>query len=130
MKKNIIIVLLIFLVPLVVYYGLTKKELSSLPAVAAFGHEIIKFSSPMCFECQELEKVMDEVLPKYNDKVTLRKIDVTKRDKNVQALIKEYDVKLVPTTVFKTKDGKVTRRIEGMIQPKILENYMVELIDE
>ena len=130
MKKNIIIVLLIFLVPLIVYHGLTKKELSSLPAIAAYEYEIIKFSSPMCFECQELEKVMDEVFPKYNDKITLHKIDVTKRDKNVQELIKEYDVKLVPTTVFKTKNGKVTRRIEGAMQPKILENYMVELINE
>ena len=130
MKKNIILVLLIFLVPLLAYYSLTKNELSPLPAIAASGHEIIKFSSPMCFECQELEKVIDEVFPKYNDKITLRKIDVTKRDKNVQALIKEYDVKLVPTTVFKTKDGKVTRRIEGTMQPKILENYMVELINE
>ena len=130
MKKNIILVLLIFLVPLIAYYSLTKNELSPLPAIAAYEHEIIKFSSPMCFECQELEKVMNEVFPKYNDKVSLRKIDVTKRDKNVQALIKEYDVKLVPTTIFKTKDGKVTRRIEGTMQPKILENYMVELINE
>ena len=130
MRKNILLVLLIFLAPLAVYYGLTKKELASQPAIAAYGHEIIKFSSPMCFECQELEKVMDEVFPKYNNKVSLRKIDVTKNDENVQALIKEYDVKLVPTTVFKTRDGKVTRRIEGIIQPKILENYVVELINE
>ncbi len=129
MKKNVVWILLIFLVPLALYWGLTRQE-ASLPAVAATGHEIIKFSSPMCFECQELEKVMDEVFPKYNDKITLRKIDVTKRDKNVQALIKEYDVKLVPTTVFKRKDGKITRCIEGTMQPKILENYMVELINE
>ena len=73
---------------------------------------------------------MEEVFPKYNDKINLRKIDVTKRDKNIQALIKEYNVTLVPTTVFKNQDGRVTRRIEGSMQPKILENYMVELINE
>lgn len=128
MKKNVIVILLIFLVPLCVYFGLTRDKLPSLPAIAA-GDEIIKFSSPMCYECQELEKVFDEVFPNYDKNITLRKIDVTKKDKNVQALIKLYDVKLVPTTVFKNQDGTVTRKIEGCIQPKILENYMKELIN-
>lgn len=131
MNKNIIWILLIFLVPIAVYFGLTRdNNLAPLPAVATTGDEIIKFASPMCYECQELEKVMEEVFPKYNDKINLRKIDVTKRDKNIQALIKEYNVTLVPTTVFKNQDGRVTRRIEGSMQPKILENYMVELINE
>ena len=130
MNKNIIWISLIFLVPLAAYFGMTRDRLAPLPAIASSGDEIIKFSSPMCYECQELEKVMDEVFPKYSDKVTLRKIDVTKRDKNSQALISEYKVTLVPTTVFKNQDGKVTRRIEGAIQPKILENYVVELINE
>ncbi len=130
MNKNIIWILLIFLVPLALYFGLTREKLTTLPAVASSGDEIIKFSSPMCYECQELDKVIEEVFPKYNDKISLRKIDVTKRDKNVQALIKEYNVTLVPTTVFKNQDGKITRRIEGSMQPKILENYMVELINE
>jgi thiol-disulfide isomerase/thioredoxin len=130
MNKNVVWILVIFLVPLAVYFGLTRNKLTSLPAVATMGDEIIKFASPMCYECQELEKIMDEVFPKYNDKIALRKIDVTQRDKNTQALIKEYNVKLVPTTVFKNQDGKVTRRIEGSMQPKILENYMVELINE
>ena len=128
MKKNIIWILLIFLVPLVAYYGLSKEQ--SLPAIAGSGDEVIKFASPMCYECQELEKVIDEVMPKYNGKIALRKIDVTKRDKSVQALIKEYNVTLVPTTVFKNQDGRITRRIEGTMQPKILENYVVELINE
>ena len=130
MNKNIIWISLIFLVPLAVYFGLTRDKLEPLPAIAATGDEIIKFASPMCYECNELEKVIEEICPKYSDKVSLRKIDVTKRDKTTNALIKEYNVTLVPTTVFKNQDGKITRRIEGTMQPKILENYIVELINE
>ena len=130
MNKNFVWILLIFAIPLVAYYGLTRNKLTSLPAIATSGDEIIKFASPMCYECQELEKIIDEVFPKYSDKITLHKVDVTKKDKHIQALIKEYDVKLVPTTVFKNQDGKIIRRIEGSMQPKILENYMVELINE
>ena len=44
-------------------------------------------------------------------------------------LIKKYDVKLVPTCIFKNNDGDVVRRTEGMIQPRILENYMKEQIN-
>ena len=47
-----------------------------------------------------------------------------------RALIKSYDVKLVPTTVFKDKNGNTLRRIEGSMQPQILENYLKELINE
>lgn len=130
MNKNIIWVLIIFLLPLAIYAGLSKKEITPLPAAATTGNEVIKFSSPMCYECQELEKVFEEVYPKYNDKISLRKIDVTKRDKNCKELIKKYKVTLVPTTVFKDKNGEVIRKIEGTIQPNILDNYLSELVSE
>ncbi len=127
MRRNVIWILLIFLVPLAVYWGLTKNELATLPSVAA-GDEIIKFASPMCYECQELEKVFNKVCPKYNN-VSIRKIDVTKNDNATKALIKEYDVRLVPTTVFKNHDGTVIRKTEGSMQPEILEKYIEELIN-
>ena len=127
MNRSLVIVLLIFLVPLAIYWGLTKdKNVAVLPTVAVSGPEIIKFSSPMCYECQELEKVFAEVYPGVANKISLRKIDVTKNDKAVKQLIKEYDVKLVPTCIFKNKDGNVIRKTEGNIQPRILENYMKE----
>ncbi len=127
MNRNIIIILLIFLVPLAVYFGLTRDKLTTLPSIASEGVQVIKFSSPMCYECQELEKVFDEVFPKFEKDVTLRKIDVTQKSKDTKALIREYEVKLVPTTVFKDKDGNTTRRIEGNMQPQILENYLKEI---
>ena len=61
MNKNIVIILLIFLVPLAVYFGLTRDKLTTPPSIAAGGAEVIKFASPMCYECQELEKVFEEV---------------------------------------------------------------------
>ncbi len=127
MNKNVAIISLIFLVPLAFYWGLTRdKSMTVLPTVAVSGAEIIKFSSPMCYECQELEKVVNEVYPEFANKISLRKIDVTKDDKSTKQLIKEYDVKLVPTCIFKNEDGIVIRKTEGNIQPRILENYMKE----
>jgi len=130
MNKNIITVLLIFMVPVIAYWTLTKdKSLAVIPSIATTGPEIIKFSSPMCYECQELEKIFEEVYPNYANKITLKKIDVTDRDKNTNKLINDYNVKLVPTCVFKDKNGNVLRITEGSIQPKILENYMKEQLN-
>lgn len=130
MKKNVIAILLIFLVPLALYWGLTRdKGLATLPTIAFTGSEIIKFSSPMCYECQELDKVFKEVYPEFANKVSVTNIDVTSKDKNVKKMIKQYEVNLVPTCVFKNKEGQVVRRTEGMIQPRILENYIREQIN-
>ena len=129
MNKNIFIILAIFLVPLAVYWGLTRDKLTIPPAIATNGAEVIKFASPMCYECQELEKIFEEVYPAYSGKVSLRKINVTQQDKDTKQLIKDYQVKLVPTCIFKNAEGKVIRRTEGSMQPKILENYIKEQIN-
>lgn len=130
MNKNIIAVLLIFLIPVAAYWMVTKdKSVTVLPTSAVTGPEIIKFSSPMCYECQELEKIFEEVYPNYSNRVSLRKVDVTSQDNITRQLIREYDVNLVPTCVFKDKDGNTIRKTEGSIQPKILENYMKEQLN-
>ena len=130
MNKNLIIVLMIFLLPLGIYWGLTHdKKVAVLPTVAVSGPEIIKFSSPMCYECQELEEIFKEVYPGYANKISLRKIDVTNNDKAVKQMIKDYDVKLVPTCIFKDKNGNIIRKTEGNIQSRILENYMKEQLN-
>jgi len=130
MSKNVIIILAIFLVPLAVYFGLTRDKLTTPPSVAASsGASVIKFASPMCYECQELEKVFEEVFPSYADKVNLKKIDVTKNDSETKAMIKEHSVKLVPTTVFKDSEGNIKHRIEGSMPAQTLENYLREIIN-
>lgn len=130
MNRNLVAILLIFLVPIAVYWALTRdRGITSLPTVAFDGPQIIKFSSPMCYECQELEKVFEEVFPEYSNKVTLRRVDVMSKDKETKTLIKEYKVNLVPTCVFINQSGQVTRQTEGMIQPQTLKDYIKEQLN-
>ena len=130
MNKNFVLVLLIFLVPLAVYWSLVKsKNVGTLPSIAYSGPEIIKFTSPMCYECQELDKIFEEVYPGFANKISLRKINVTDKNKSTNELIKKYEIKLVPTCIFKNNDGNIIRKTEGNIQPRILENYMRELLN-
>ena len=130
MNKNIIVILLILFVPVIAYWALTKdKSMTALPSIAFSGPEIIKFSSPMCYECEELEKIFDDVFPQYANKVTLRKIDVTRKDRETKKLVRDYRIRLVPTCIFINNEGKITRITEGSMQPKILENYIKEQLN-
>lgn len=130
MNKNILIVLLIIFVPLVVYYAFTKDKSITTPTVAADNAQIIKFSSPMCYECQQLEKVFNEVFPQYTNKIVLKKIDVTQKNSYTKSMISKYNVNLVPTTVLLNKAGNVVSRLEGTMEPQVLENHLKELINE
>ena len=92
--------------------------------------QIIKFSSAMCRDCQEMDKIMKEVFPQYQDKISYRNIMTQERTSEINKLIKQYNVLVVPTTIFKNKDGKTLHRIEGSIEPKQLKKYMDEMINE
>lgn len=130
MNKNIFIILMIFLVPLVAYFGLTRDNMITQPTVAADGAQVIKFSSPMCYECQQLEKVFEQVYPTYQKDIALVKVDVTKKDTQTKNMIKKYNIKLVPTTIFKESNGNIKYQIEGTMETSVLDNYFRELINE
>ena len=76
-----------------------------------------------------LEKIFKEVYPEFANKVSLRNIDVTSNEKTTKKMIKDYEVKLVPTCIFKDKEGNTIRKTEGSMQPRILENYIKEQIN-
>ena len=75
--------------------------------------QIIKFSSSMCLECKEVEKIFNEIMPKYKDKISYTAIVVdSKKDMN-NKLIKKYNITLVPTVVMLDSNGKECKRFEG-----------------
>lgn len=131
--KNLVIILLIFLIPLGLYWFLTKdRTIATQQTIAGTNGmpEIIKFASPLCLECQELESVFENVYPQYASKIVLKKVDVSVRDKNTKQIMKEYNIQLVPTTIIKNSQGIVTKRFEGTTTSENLKNYIKEAINE
>ena len=131
MKKNVLIISLIFILPLVAYFTLStvktnaeQKAQDKQPCIA----KIIKFSSAMCRDCKKLAEVMDVVYPKYEHKIDLESVSVEKNDKDTLNLIRKYNITLVPTLVY-IYDGKVLKHTEGSLTSQQLENNMKALID-
>lgn len=130
MNRNIVIILAILILPICFYYYLDKSQAVSTAKAAINKPSVIKFSSDMCSECQRMEQVINRVYPKYADKITLVKVPVQKQTKDIQSLIKEYNVTLVPTLIFKKADGTTIKRVEGSMDDSTFEDYLKRLINE
>lgn len=130
--KNWIIALAILIIPMAAYFVLDKTNNSkaAFEAQASYAKPVvIKFSSPMCLDCKKLEGTINEVMPKYTDKVTYEKISTQSNDGKTSAMIKKYNVTLVPTMVFVKKDGNIYKRTEGYMTSNELEKIIKGLIN-
>ena len=78
----------------------------------------------MCGECKRVEPVVNKVMTKYQDSVQYTVIPVQVENKYNQDMITKYRVTLVPTIILLDKDQKVTKKIEGYVDEKTLDNYI------
>lgn len=129
--KNWIIALAILILPMVTYFVLDKThaDKTSFEAQAAGKPAVIKFASTMCLDCKRLGTVFNEVMPKYEGQVAYEQINAQANDKRTDALIKKYNVTVVPTVVFLKKDGTVYKRTEGFYDKNQLETYLKGIIN-
>ncbi len=130
MNKNIAIILAILILPICFYYYLDKSQTASASKISNNKPAIIKFSSDMCSECQKMDKIVNQIYPKYSDKIELIKIPVQKQTKENLAMIKKYNVTLVPTLVFKKSNGQTMSKFEGSMTNSEFEGYLKRLLNE
>ena len=129
MKKNLITVLLVLLLPLVAYFILNMFSSSDLTKADAKTNkpQIVKFTSRMCLDCQTMNKIMKEVYPNYKDKIELTEINIQDNNPNNNSWINKYNVVLVPTIILINSNGTQVKRIEGAIEREEFEKYLQEL---
>ena len=125
--KNWIIILLIFTLPLSLYAYLDAKAQSNKickvegsQTVKIPKAKIIKFSSPMCSECQEMNIELKKAMANYQDSVLIEEINVIekkgKEGNYNKAAIKKFNIALVPTIVILDKQGNIIKKNEGLMK--------------
>ena len=67
--------------------------------------------SPICQACEEMEKVYEKLEPDFAGKVKFVKVDFN--NPAGQDLVRSFNVRLVPTSVFIGSDGKVVAKKIG-----------------
>lgn len=129
MKKNIITILLIFLVPIIAYFILNTFNSTELTRVDAKTSrpQIIKFTSRMCLDCQTMNKIIKEIYPKYKDDIDLVEINVQDNNPDNDHWINKHNVVLVPTIILINSNGNQVKRIEGAIEKEEMEKCLQEL---
>lgn len=125
--KNVSIVTLIFVVPLVAYFILSHPHASLAVKMEGPKPQIIKFTSLMCLDCKKLNKVLKEVYPKYSSKIALTEVQVQDESASTKKMIQKYNVTLVPTLVTINSKGQTVKKVEGFIDKPQLEKMMNEL---
>lgn len=127
-KKTILTILAILILPVLAFWGISAARESAVanPTQAGMPH-IYKFSSSMCLECKEVEKIFNEIMPKYADKVSYTSVIVDSRKDMNSKLIKQYNIQLVPTVVMVNSDGSVCDRFEGAATKAEYENSIGKL---
>jgi len=133
--KKWLITLCILILPMLFYYIATdiagKDTTSEIQAAYAQSKPCLyKFSSTMCLDCQEQEKIIKIVKPVYEDKINFIDYKVDKSDKKVQGLIKKYGITLVPTIILVDANGNDKLKIEGLVSQEELEKHLKALINE
>ena len=127
-KLSLVAITLILVLP-IMFYAVFKAPQNSGALEAAAGKPmVIEFSSPMCAECQRLKKVLEVVEPQYKRKITFQNINAAMMDSDTAEKIKKYNVKVVPTTVFISKEGKVLDKKEGTISKEVFVSKLEELL--
>jgi thioredoxin-related protein len=130
MKKNLIIISLIFALPLIAYAVLSGTKVESATQEHVSGKpQIIKFSSKLCSDCKKMKGVFETVMPQYSGTVEVIEYDIEKNDKNINNAIDTYNVNLVPTVVYIDKNGKVVRKTEGYVDKHKFEAYVKEILN-
>ncbi len=130
--KKWLIVLLVFLVPMGLFYTLSKFTGNDTmeQAQAADKPSVLKFTSTMCVDCQELEKIIKEISPKYQDQINFISYKVDSPGGKVKSLISKYNITLVPTMILVDKNGKDKLKIEGLVSKETLETHLKALANE
>ena len=136
--KNWIIVLLIFVIPLGLYAFLDAKAQNDMMCTTQQEKlsqqetpKLIKFSSPMCSECQEVAQELSKVPNDAKSSVAIEEINVLENTKPAsdynKKMIKKYKVTLVPTLVFVDKEGKTVYRKEGAMKAEEITKVLASM---
>ena len=128
MKKNIIIISSIFIFPLIAYVVLSSSQSVSASQRIEGQPQVIKFSSKLCLDCKKIKKGFDELVPEYQNRISITEYNIDGSNKEVNDAITEHNINLVPTIIFINKNGKEVRRTEGFVNKNTLEQYFNELL--
>ena len=95
---------------------------------------IVDFSADWCIPCKELEHLVfnDPEVVKLARRVLALQLDLTHHQEDQEEILKQYQIKGVPTVVFLNRKGEELRnlRIESFVGKDVFLARLKGLLDE
>lgn len=130
-KSSIITILIIFILPVALYYFIKNPSESAIshadPAVNM--PKVLQFTSTMCYDCKKLENEIAPLRQQYKGKIVFRKYNVSSRTGQINQMISQYSINVVPTLIFLDKKGYYVRKTEGYVSRNQIKQYLDALIN-
>ena len=131
MKKWLLICFILFfpmgLFAFMSAHNPTQLMPDSQAAYAQSKPSVYKFTSPMCKDCMEMQKLLNTVEPMYASQINFVNYNVTQRDNIMDGYIKKYNLKVVPTLLFFDSNGNMKDKVEGVMTRQDLERRLKAL---
>ena len=103
-------VLALFLAPAPVWAAEPKINLQALPAKRV--PILMEFGRGWCIPCKYMKPILDDMARAYSGKAIVMTVDM---DAN-KDLVRNFQIRMMPTQVFLTPDGKEFLRNEGTLE--------------
>ncbi|MDP4116042.1 MAG: thioredoxin family protein [Bacteroidota bacterium] len=113
MKKYLFLVFMVFLLS----GGMTEAQKSKAPVVT-----FLELGSVNCIPCKQMQPVMKSIEKKYGNQIKVIFYDVWKSEQKKYA--DKYGVKLIPTQIFLSADGKEIKRHEGFFAEAEIDKFL------
>ena len=106
--------------------GLSPSETALQKAQHEGKPVLLNFHSTQCSPCIEIEKIIYEVMPDYEDKVAFVIVNVY--DQGEQSLCDDYNIQTIPTTIFLNTGAEITEEYTGVIDEASMRQMLDRLI--
>lgn len=88
---------------------------------------VLCFHSTTCQPCIEMDEIIEEIKPEFEDKVAF--ISVVVDDPEERPLIEKYEIQMIPTTFIIDKKGQAKKQV-GVIPKDQLAGILEELVNK
>jgi thioredoxin-like negative regulator of GroEL len=84
---------------------------------------LLEFSLDICIPCRRMKPILEEVTKEYQGKLLVKILEI----EDYPYLVRQFDIRVVPTQIFLDSQGKVFRRHEGFLDRASLDGVLNQM---
>ena len=84
---------------------------------------LLEFSLDICIPCRRMKPILEQVTKEYQGMLLVKILEI----EDYPYLVRQFDIRVVPTQIFLDSQGKVFRRHEGFLDKGPLDGVLNQM---